>query len=477
MVENQEPGSKVTRVAKLDMRPKEISLRRFRLMVTDGPQKGLEQVLDKDLVRLGALDDNDVMLVDPTVSRYHAELFVDKEGGFILRDLGSTNGTWVEGFRVREVYLKPDTIFRLGNSSIRFHYIAERLEIFPSQKERFGSLIGRSLKMREVFGLLEKISPTDVTILIGGETGTGKELVARASHQFSRRSRAPFVVFDCGAVPETLIESELFGHEKGSFTGASMSRPGVFEAAEGGTVFLDEIGELSLDLQPKLLRVLEQREVRRVGSNRTQKIDVRVVAATNRDLREEVKQGRFREDLFYRLAVVQVALPAIRERKDDIPLLIRHFLKEQATNRDSHGNQRCASWSPEVEERLMAYHWPGNVRELYNVVERACSLAEASEIQVHDLPDYLREEPDRRPIVGLPVFKNLPFKDAKERVIELFEKEYLVELLKRNELNISRAAREAKMDRKSISRLLKKHDIRLAGLQDDEGAAVDLDDE
>lgn len=321
--------------------------------------------------------------------------------------------------------------------------------------------------MRELFGVIEKIAPTDLTVIVEGETGTGKELAARAMHDLSRRSNKPFVVFDCSAVPESLIESELFGHEKGSFTGAIMTRPGVFEAAHGGTLFLDEIGELPLDLQPKLLRVLEQREVRRVGSNSTKRIDVRVVAATNRSLKDEVAAGRFREDLYYRLAVVQVQLPTLRERPDDILPLVKAFLKRIPTNRTPEGLVRVSEISDDVRERLETYEWPGNVRELYNVIERACSFAEGHEITMVDLPEQLRGA--RVQVMrGLQIHKNLPFKDAKEKIVELFEREYLVELLKRNNLNISQAAREAKIDRKSISRLLKKHGIQIHGLRGDE---------
>ena len=462
-------GSKVTQVSRLDLRPREVEIRRYRLGVLNGAKKGLELVLDKDLIRIGSMEDNDLQLDDPTLSRYHAELFVDHEDRVLLRDLNSTNGTHVEGYRVKEIYLKPGTQFRVGETSLRFQPASETLEIYPSKRERFGSLIGRSLKMREVFGLLEKISPTSITILIQGETGTGKELVARAIHDTSRRDKKPFVVFDCGAVPETLIESELFGHEKGSFTGASANRPGVFEAAQGGTVFLDEIGELSLEMQPKLLRVLEQREVRRVGSNRTLKIDVRVVAATNRDLREEVSNGRFREDLFYRLAVVPVRLPALREREDDIPLLAKHLLREQSKRRANIGPPRFTTLPADVEEIFINHDWPGNVRELVNVMERACSLAEGSEITPQDLPETMYQSDSEPMDIGpLPIDQNLPFKDAKEIVIEQFERQYLLQLMKRNDTNISAAAREAKMDRKSISRLLKKHDIKPEEIKGDD---------
>lgn len=459
--------SRVTQIARMDYAPRELRISRIRLVVEDGPQKGQACSLEKDLVRIGNREDNDLVLTtDRTVSRYHVELH--RIGpDVLLKDLGSTNGTFLDGHRVREIYLKPNTVFRVGSTPVRFEPSSEKLEIFPSRYEQMGELVGRSLKMREVFGVLEKIAPTDITVLVEAETGTGKELVAKAIHTHSRRAKKPFIVFDCGAVPENLIESELFGHEKGSFTGATASRPGVFEAADGGTLFLDEIGELPLDLQPKLLRALESREVRRVGSTATRKIDVRVVAATNRALREEVKGGRFREDLFYRLAVVQIGLPPLKERLDDIPMLVRHFLKRIHSNKLPDGTLRVQGMADDVLARLENYDWPGNIRELYNCVERACSFAEGTEITLADLPEQFNAA---RPsiLAGLQVHHGLPFKDAKEKVVELFEREYLVDLLKRNELNISKAAREAQIDRKSISRLLKKHSIKLYGLKDDD---------
>ncbi|MEC9400496.1 MAG: sigma-54 dependent transcriptional regulator, partial [Myxococcota bacterium] len=349
----------------------------------------------------------------------------------------------------------------------------------------FGDIVGRSLKMREIFGILEKIATTSATIIIEGETGTGKEVVARTIHKTSSRKDGPFVVFDCGAVPESLIESELFGHEKGSFTGAVMTRKGLFEMAEGGTIFLDELGELALDLQPKLLRVLEQREVRRVGSNKSIPINVRVVAATNRDLETEVRQGNFREDLFYRLSVVRLMLPALRERKEDIPLLAQHFLTTQRFNKipsaEGQPSLKISSIDPEAISALENYEWPGNVRELVNVVERACSMAESHIIRpidlpphisgvdsllaplappMHELPPPSTEKPKRW--TELPRRADLqekPFKEAKEEWVSTFERDYITELLMRHGGNISQASREADIDRKYFKKLMLKYDI------------------
>ena len=236
------------------------------------------------------------------------------------------NGTFVGQVRAKEVYLGTDTLFQVGRTDPSFTPADEVIDVEPSQADHFENLVGNSVAMREVFGLLERVAPTDLTVLITGETGTGKEsLASRAVHTRSKRGDGPLVVFDCGAAPENLIESELFGHNRGAFTGAIEARPGVFEMAHGGTIFLDESAGFPLELQPKLLRVLEQREVRRVGANKTKPIDVRVVAATNRNLREEVDRGRFREDLYYRLAVVEMGMPPLRDRNEDLPMLALHL--------------------------------------------------------------------------------------------------------------------------------------------------------
>ena len=326
--------------------------------------------------------------------------------------------------------------------------------------------------MRELFGILEKIGPTGVTAIIEGETGTGKEVVANAIHRASDRENGPFIVFDCGAVPDNLIESELFGHEKGSFTGAIMTRQGLFEMAQGGTIFLDELGELNIDLQPKLLRVLEQREVRRVGSTKPIKVDVRVIAATNRNLEEEVKAGRFREDLFYRLSVVRIFLPPLRERLEDIPILVDAFLKNAAFNRLADGRQRATSMTGEAKESLTRYRWPGNVRELVNVVERACSFCDNGIIELKDLPSHvtgIQGAMATSSAVAAAISASTlgssgsnngrPFKEAKEEIVSNFEREYIRGLLEKNEFNISHAAREADIDRKYFRKLMRKYEI------------------
>jgi DNA-binding NtrC family response regulator len=326
-----------------------------------------------------------------------------------------------------------------------------------SRRERT-LILGRSQRMRQVFGLIRKIAPTDVSVLIQGETGTGKELVARAIHDLSTRAAAPFVVIDCGAIPANLIESELFGHERGAFTDASYARAGAFERAAGGTIFLDELGELELDLQPRLLRVLENREVRRVGSDRTTAVDVRVIAATNRELLRQVKAGRFREDLYFRLSVVDVHLPPLRDRQDDLPHIIRAVLNEPETVRQ-HGRKRLTRGAL---DRLQAYAWPGNVRELMNVLRHVLAFSEGDEIDVGQLPARLQ---GTSPRASLTFDEHLDFKEAKQQVLDAFEREYIAGHLKRCKGNISRAARESGMHRKSVERLAKKHHLSVRALK------------
>ncbi len=432
---------------------RQIHIRRGRLSCVSGPDMGASWAVDRDVLHIGAKETNDVVLNDSTVSRRHAEVARTRDG-VILRDCGSTNGTFVGAVRVREVFLTPETRFRVGKSELVFIPEDEVIEITPSSKSSLDELVGRSVAMREVFSIIERVAPTNLTVLITGETGTGKELASRAMHKLSPRADRAFRVFDCGAAPETLIESELFGHEKGSFTGAVQAREGLFEVAHGGTIFLDEIGELPLDLQPKLLRVLEQREVRRVGGARVRPVDVRVVAATNRNLREEVHKGNFREDLYYRLAVVELALPSLRERAEDIELLVSHLIARNQVQLDVGG---------EVLELFKSYRWPGNVRELANVVERAIPFTDGSVITLEALPDALRspQAPSSHRVGSVvKADPSLPFKDAKEQLIDAFERQYLLDLIERHKGNVSKAARAAHMDRKSITRLLKKHQIR-----------------
>jgi transcriptional regulator of acetoin/glycerol metabolism len=272
-------------------RPQTIQVRTCRLVTTHAGSRQ-EHPFAQSTIRIGAMEDNDLVVSDETVSRFHCRIEQDEQG-YLLRDLGSTNGTAINGVRIREAYLNPSCTISIGQTDIHFLIGQERVEVVPSTKNRLGDIIGKNVKMRELYAVIEKIAPTGATVIIEGETGTGKEVVAQTIHKLSQRASQSLMVFDCGAVPKNLIESELFGHEKGSFTGAIMTRQGLFEMAHNSTLFIDELGELPMELQPKLLRALEQREIRRVGATRSLKVDVRIIAATNRQLEEEVRAGRF----------------------------------------------------------------------------------------------------------------------------------------------------------------------------------------
>ncbi|NOU31767.1 MAG: sigma 54-dependent Fis family transcriptional regulator, partial [Polyangiaceae bacterium] len=345
-----------------------------RAVVLSGAHRGQARLVGRTLA-IGKSDEADLVLTDASVSRTHCELRRTREG-ILVRDLDSTNGTYVDGVRIHEVALRPGAIFRVGDVDIHLQPSTPRIDVMPSESSRFGLAVGGSLAMRTVFGVLEHIAPTDATVLLLGETGTGKEVLARSILAESRRAAKPFVTVDLGGISRALLESELFGHERGAFTGAENTRVGAFERAHGGTIFLDELGELPLDLQPKLLRVLEARTIQRVGGSRVQDIDVRIIAATCRDLEQEVSQGRFREDLFFRVAVVPVRIPPLRERSEDIPLLADTILQALPGGRPL---------DDEVYSVLMAQAWRGNVREMRNVLERASHLARGARITLQDL--------------------------------------------------------------------------------------------
>lgn len=436
-----------------EIRPDRMVVPKVKLLIVSGPMQGREFIIDREVFSIGSEAHNHLVVEDSTVSRRHCEIRL-LEGGYRLRDLGSTNGTRVQGIRVTEAFLEPGTEFQLGRTRMVFCPLQESAEYPLSRSEAFGKLIGRSPAMRRVFYLAETYTPTDSTILIEGETGTGKELLAEAIHANSPRCDKPFVVIDCATLAKDLIESELFGHVKGAFTGATSDRVGAFEHADGGTVFLDEISELSPSLQPKLLRVLERRELRRIGSNQCRRINVRILCATNRNLDLEVNEGRFREDLFFRLSVVRLQMPPLRERREDIPLLVEHFLKEflgPEAMSQIEGFDRAI-------EAFKRHDWPGNVRELRNVVEIACYSAK----RPINLMTALFLGPMRR-TESPPEAEHMadrPFKEAKSQLIAGFEKEYIADLLRRCDGNISRAAREAGIERAYLQRLIKKYRLK-----------------
>ena len=421
--------------------------------VVTGKAKGTTVRIPAELgtvVRIGKASDNDLVLYDDTVSRHHLTIGRVAQG-IEVRDVGSTNGVRVGKAKITQAIVEPGTIVRAGAIELSIRIELHGVEIPPSDEERFGLAIGQSLAMRRIFGLLERMAPTNATVLLTGETGTGKHVLARSIHQKSPRAQLPFEVVDCGAVTATLIESELFGHERGAFTGAVSARAGAFERAAAGTLFLDEIGEVPLEQQPKLLRVLEAREFRRVGGNKTLKSDARIVAATTRDLARMVTQGKFREDLYFRLAVVPIQVPSLRTRPEDIPLLARKVL-------DATGESPL-EMSDETRAALQAHDWPGNVRELRNVLERSAHFARAAgerELRLVDFPSAstpTTEAPDD-------VFKFKPgmtYREARARVDALFERKYLGWVLSRSGGKVSAAAREAQMDRKYLADLARKH--------------------
>jgi DNA-binding NtrC family response regulator len=423
-------------------------LGRGRLLIVKGPDRG-ESISIADLaMTLGSGPGNDVLLSDPTISRKHLVIEPRAEG-VIARDLGSTNGSFVQGARFQELTLGFGTEVTIGQTVLKYVPSEEALELLPSDEENYGSLAGRDPKLRKLFRLLADVASSDATVLIEGETGTGKELFAEEIHRHSARRAGPFIVFDCGAVPKELIESALFGHLRGAFTGAVTDRPGAFEEADGGTLFLDEIGELAPEVQPALLRALDKRAVRPVGGTSYNQVSVRVVAATNRNLRAEIAAKRFREDLYYRLAVVRMHVPPLRERPDDIQLLVEHFSRQFAAG-------RRLEVSKEALERLRHHDWPGNVRELRNVIERACALTHGDALEI----DEAFDEKIASGAVAGAVNIDLPFKEAKAQIIDNFEREYIRAQLKRHEGNLSAAARSAEVDRKHFRELLRKHGLR-----------------
>jgi DNA-binding NtrC family response regulator len=343
---------------------------------------------------------------------------------------------------------------QLGDDVIRLRALAEEEEIPLDEEDRFGEVFGRSTPMRNLFKTLRSAAAQDVTILLEGETGTGKELIARELHRASRRKNGPFIIVDCGAIPAPLIESELFGHTRGAFTGAIEDRAGAFEEANGGTIFLDEIGELDLAMQPRLLRVLETRQIKRIGTAHHREIDVRVLAATTRDLLRASNEGIFRPDLYYRLAVVHVRIPPLRTRAGDVEPLVRELLERTAKKL---GLAAPPQLSEETMQQLARHPWPGNVRELRNFVERLVALSEGS--VGFELPEELSVTPPRQEL-SIDALAGEPFKDAKAQWIEYFDQAYLSRLLERCQLNVAEAARQSGIDRVHLFRLIKKYKLR-----------------
>jgi two-component system, NtrC family, response regulator GlrR len=414
-----------------------LAIRRFVLTVTAGPNAGLRVVSSGQRIVIGTHASAELVLTDATVSRFHCQLTAG-EGQITVRDLGSKNGTRINGLSVVEAHLEGTATLVLGRSEISLELADSYAELPLSRRESFGGLVGKSPAMRALYAQLERAAASDVSVLLLGETGTGKELAARAIHEHSARAAAPLSVVDCGAIPHSLIDGELFGYERGAFTGAERARPGVFELASGGTVFLDEIGELPTDLQPKLLRVLEQGEVHRLGAAEATPVDVRIIAATNRNLRAEVNVGRFRADLFYRLAVLEVNLPPLRERLDDIPALVAAFLRSH----DLVDSPEAAPLrDPALLSELARHGWRGNVRELRNHLERTL-LAPANVV-----PGAGWEAPPE-------IDTNQKLAAVREQWVRYVERRYIVELLQIHGGNVSAAARAAGTDRAHFYRIM-----------------------
>ena len=418
---------------------------RYHLTIVSGPDSGTKYTTSGERTGIGTHKSTDLVLSDRTVSRFHCEILIS-DAQVSLRDLGSRNGTRVNGVSVVEAHLEHGSVIAIGRTQIHVEFSSDHVDVPLSTAERFGRMVGKSKAMRGVFALLERAAQTESTVLMLGETGVGKDAAAESIHISSARNDKPLVVVDCGAIHAGLLESELFGHEKGAFTGADRTRVGAFEAASGGTLFLDEVGELSLDLQPKLLRVLDRHEVQRVGSTERFPVDVRVVAATNVNLQEEVNAGNFRSDLYYRLAVLEIRVPPLRERLEDVPLLVQRFINDM--DPDSK-NAALAMATEAFYADLTRHSWPGNVRELRNYLERCLALGSQAPLA-------------RGPAQGDPpnIDFDKPLFAVRDHWLRFLERRYLEEQLRRHTNNITAAAKSAGVDRTSFYRLLTRCGLR-----------------
>ncbi len=422
---------------------------RLRVIVLRGPDEGEEREFGAEGCVVGHASDCDLTLNDPFVSRRHLRIRV-RSHELEISDLGSRNGSYFAHGRFERIHAGLDCVVTIGGTTLRVSTAQER----QPDVVHFGELVATSQSMRTAIERLQRVAGTDLPALLEGETGTGKELAVRAVHDASPRKSGPFVVCDLAAASLNLIESDLFGHVRGAFTGATHDRRGAFEQADGGTIFLDEIGELDAVLQPRLLRALEAHEVKPVGGSAYRRVDVRVIAATNRDLKEEVRTGRFRSDLYHRLSATQVHLPPLRDRRDDIPLLAHHMVLHAT----SSSTASPPAVSGEAMAALLAYHWPGNVRELRNVIERACTLASPFgllDVTALELGEVETSAPSATDL-------ETPFKEAKDRLIRIWERSYLQALLDRYDRNVAKAARCAGIDRVHLHRLLRKHHLQEA---------------
>ncbi len=434
-------------------------IRGLRVEVLDGPDRGRVVEATSESLTIGSAPGNDLVTTDTTVSRYHVELRRQSDR-ILVEDHRSTNGTCTGGVTIQRAEIQPGTILSLGRTSVRVDD-GSVVDVEVIDDDRLGPLRGRAPEMRSLMAKIRRVAGTDASVLVLGETGCGKELIARALHEESPRASAPFETVDCGTLMPTLVASELFGHERGAFTGAERQHIGAFERAHGGTIFLDEVGELAKDLQAGLLGVLERRAVRRVGGTKAIPVDVRIVAATHRDLRAEVNAGTFRQDLYYRFGVVLLRVPPLRERPGDIPLLVEHFLRDAG-----HNGPVDEIVPPEVMTMLKAYHWPGNVRELRNFVESALALGETPILDEDTgAAGGSLSAPSSGggnsnfPSVALGTLYKRTYKDARALVLSEFERLYLTALLERTGGNVSQAARESDINRTHLIQMLKRHPV------------------
>jgi transcriptional regulator with GAF, ATPase, and Fis domain len=410
----------------------------YEIVVVEGPDAGARLSMDAaqpSRLFVGQSPACNLVLRDRLVSRRHAAFDVTARGVRLV-DLGSTNGTLVGGLAIGEAFLRGGEHVRVGDTVLRVDLVGERTLAPLTRAHRFGRVLGGSIEMRRIYPLCERLASSDVPIVIEGETGTGKELLAESLHDASARAAAPLIVFDCTATPPTLLESTLFGHERGAFTGATGTRIGVFEQADGGTLLIDEIGDLDLAMQPKLLRAIERGEIQRVGGERWIKVDVRIIAATRRDLDAAVQAGSFRNDLFFRLAVGRIELPPLRDRHGDIPLLARHFWRALGGVGEMPDDQVA---------RLETYTWPGNVRELHNIVARQIALGELATVPT---APPSRPSPELDPatevqggdVVTRVLERDLPLIRARDEVVEEFERLYVARVLAKHGGNVTKAA-------------------------------------
>lgn len=404
----------------------------FALAVTDGPDRGQRFSLDDKPARvlLGQGPACELRLSDPEVSRRHAA-FESDDRALRLTDLGSTNGTFVNGVKVNDAQLFGGEVIRMGATTLRLELVERSRTIALSERDRFGRMLGGSVEMKRLYPLCERLASVNIPVIIEGETGTGKEVLAEAIHETGPRAAGPFMVFDCTQVPGNLVESELFGHERGSFTGAVGTRKGIFEQAEGGTLFIDEIGELELPLQSKLLRAIQRNEIRRVGGDRWISVNARVLAATRRDLDREVQAGRFRDDLFFRLAVGRIELPPLRRRHGDIRVLAEAFWRD-------HGGKDALPY--DLLCRWEAYEWPGNVRELQNEVSRRAALGDLAEPSFADQKASSGKPDEKQDIIEEVLAMKLELGRARERVVAEFERRYIERIVAEHDGNVSHAA-------------------------------------